>query len=143
MFKKVLLVGALVTLTGCATQQQNGQMLGAMVGYAVGSQIGGGMGNVAATAIGTAIGLNAGGAIGASMDRPAQVIYVQDGQRTPSVQQYTPAPAPTPATGRSRCYDYSSSGERNACMRGIEAEERRLQRQREKAAFRAGQTYAR
>lgn len=137
MIKKVLLIGALVTLTGCATQQQNGQMLGAMVGYAVGSQIGGGMGNVVATTLGTVVGVTAGGAIGASMDRPAQVVYVNEGSGSNS---YRPV---SDRSARQQCWDYPTIGEREACVRGVEQAERRLQRQREEAAYRAGETYAR
>jgi len=140
MIKKLLAITAIaVTMTGCATQQQNGQMLGAMVGYAVGNQIGGGMGNVAATAIGTMVGMNAGGAVGANMDRPPQVVYVQDNNQP----QYAPQQQYVPTrSARQQCWDYPSIGEREACVRGVEQAERRLQRQREDAAYRAGQTYA-
>lgn len=59
MLKRILVVGALVALTGCATHQQSNQTLGAIVGGAVGhSAIGGPAGTAIGAMVGAAIGGN-------------------------------------------------------------------------------------
>lgn len=63
--KKIILASLmLLTLTGCATNRQNGELLGAMTGAAVGKTFGGTGGAV----IGAAVGAAAGGQIGQSID---------------------------------------------------------------------------
>ena len=69
----VLLIGAIVTLTGCAqmgiNKQQFGTVTGAVLGGVLGSHVGQGAGRTAATIGGTLLGGFIGGSIGASMDK--------------------------------------------------------------------------
>lgn len=71
MLKRVLIVGALVALTGCATHQQSNQTLGAIVGGAIGHNA---IGGPAGTAVGAIIGSAIGGNQPTYQPRP-QVIY--------------------------------------------------------------------
>lgn len=56
MLKKILIVGAVVALTGCATHQQANTAVGAVVGGAVGHAIGGRGGAAVGAVIGSAMG---------------------------------------------------------------------------------------
>lgn len=56
MLKRILAVGALVALTGCATHQQANTAVGAGMGAVVGHAIGGQGGAVVGAVVGTAIG---------------------------------------------------------------------------------------
>jgi len=56
--KKIILASlVLLTLTGCATNRQNGELLGAMTGAAVGKTFGGTGGAVIGAAVGAAAGI--------------------------------------------------------------------------------------
>lgn len=100
---KNLIIGSLLilTLTGCATNRQNGEVLGAITGAAAGKTLGGTSGAI----IGAAVGAAAGGAVGQSIDNqqsqlpPPQVVQIQshDIPRVVQpnviyVQPYYPAP---------------------------------------------------
>ncbi len=56
MLKRILVVGALVALTGCATHQQANTAVGASVGAVVGHAIGGNGGAVVGAVVGSTIG---------------------------------------------------------------------------------------
>jgi uncharacterized protein YcfJ len=56
MLKRILIVGVMVALTGCATHQQANTAVGAGVGAVIGNAVGGRGGAVAGAVLGTAIG---------------------------------------------------------------------------------------
>lgn len=56
MLKKLVAVGTLIVLTGCATHQQANTAVGAGVGAVIGHAIGGSNGAVLGGVVGTAIG---------------------------------------------------------------------------------------
>jgi osmotically inducible lipoprotein OsmB len=56
MLKKILLVGAVVALTGCATHQQSNELAGAAVGGIIGNAVGGRGGAVLGAGLGAMIG---------------------------------------------------------------------------------------
>ncbi len=56
MLKRILVVGTLVALTGCATHQQANTAVGAGMGAVVGHAIGGSGGAVVGAVLGTAMG---------------------------------------------------------------------------------------
>ena len=62
------LLSAALAVTGCATQEQTGQVLGGVAGAAAGSQIGDGSGQTIATIGGAILGAAIGGRIGSNMD---------------------------------------------------------------------------
>jgi Glycine zipper len=88
----------IVTLTGCATNRQNGEVLGAITGAAAGKTLGGTGGAI----IGAAVGAAAGGSVGQSIDHQqsspmvVQVPQEQIVQVAPPtvvyVKPYWPAP---------------------------------------------------
>jgi len=66
----VILVSSLmfVQFTGCASNEQTGQVTGGLLGGLLGSQVGHGSGRTAAIIVGTIAGAYIGGSIGRSMD---------------------------------------------------------------------------
>ena len=83
--RKILLSSLLlIALTGCATNQQNAEVLGALTGAAAGKSLGGTGGAI----IGAAIGAGAAGAIGQSLDerQPPYIVSVAPSE----IVQYPP-----------------------------------------------------
>lgn len=56
MLKRIVIIGVLAALTGCATHQQANTAVGAGVGAVIGNAVGGRGGAVAGAVLGTAIG---------------------------------------------------------------------------------------
>lgn len=56
MLKKILIVGAIVTLSGCATHTQSNELAGAAIGGVIGHAVGGNAGAVIGAGVGAAIG---------------------------------------------------------------------------------------
>lgn len=56
MLKRIVVIGVLAALTGCATHQQANTAVGAGVGAVIGNAVGGRGGAVAGAVLGTAIG---------------------------------------------------------------------------------------
>lgn len=56
MLKKILLVSAVIALTGCATHQQSNELAGAAVGGIIGNAVGGKGGAVLGAGVGAMIG---------------------------------------------------------------------------------------
>lgn len=140
MFKRVIVIGALIALTGCATNQQSGQAIGAITGAIVGNSVGGGAGKAAATFIGTVVGSEVGRNIGASMDRPPQVVVQQ---QPPVVVHEVIREQPRVINVDPTRPDYSvcdqwNYKERQACYKGAEARARAEENRRIQDAYRMG-----
>ena len=117
-----LCVGAL-GLMGCnmATNQGVGAVSGGVVGGLLGNTVGSGSGKTAATAVGAVLGTIAGSNIGASMDRPRNVIIQSPPVAYDSCARY-----------------YNNEGARAACQRGRDARARNRQMWLENRAYRDG-----
>ena len=136
MFKRVIVIGALIALTGCATNQQSGQAIGAITGAIVGNSVGSGAGKAAATFIGTVVGSEVGRNVGASMDRPPQVVVQQ---QPPVVVREQPRVINVDPTrpDYSVC-DQWNYKERQACYKGADARARAEEHRRIQEAYRLG-----
>ena len=122
----IIVIGAAITLTGCATNQQSGQAIGAVTGAIVGNSVGGGAGKAAATFIGTVVGAEVGRNVGASMDRPAtrEVIIEREVQVVPAQSDV--------------CRDIWNYKERQACYRGVSDRKHHEERLRIQEAYQRG-----
>jgi hypothetical protein len=58
MLKKIVIVGALLALTGCATHQQSNELAGAAIGGVIGNAVGGRAGAVVGAGVGAMVGGN-------------------------------------------------------------------------------------
>lgn len=124
--KSMTVTAALVlSLTGCATNQQAGEAVGAIAGGVIGNQIGGGAGRAAATVIGAGVGAAVGGAVGRDMDER------RTERRAPIYDAWH---SPYPQCNR---YHYNTQ-ERAACERGARQREFEEQRRRNNEAYRQG-----
>lgn len=118
---KLLAIGSLITIYGCAQQsanEQSGEVVGGVLGGVLGSQVGKGSGRTAATIVGTIIGAVIGGNIGRTMDdvdrmKTAQTLeYNRDRQASTWVNpntgnDYTTIPTRTYDSAQGPCREYT------------------------------------
>ncbi len=102
----ILVLAAVLVLSGCesdrGTKQTGGALVGAVVGGLLGSQIGGGTGKLATTAAGTLLGAYLGSEAGKSLDRADRVYAERAAQQgLESKRSGTPSKWVNPDTGHS------------------------------------------
>lgn len=118
MLKRILIVGVMVALTGCATHQQANTAVGAGVGAVIGNAVGG----HGAAAVGAVVGSMIGSQHPTYQPQP---VYVY--------------PAPVHVyPDYSPCSHYWIYQERQACYRGAENRARQEQNRRINDAYRQG-----
>lgn len=135
MFKKLLIVGMVVAVSGCATHQQANTAAGAGIGAVLGYAIGGNSGAVVGSALGAAVGIT-------QPTQPTQVIIQQPTQAHPQGRVYTETQVVRPAPASvypdySVCNQWRYS-ERENCFRGAEARARQEQARRDREAYQRG-----
>lgn len=137
MFKKLLLVGMIATLTGCATHYQSNQAAGALAGAIVGNAISHGSGiRAAATLMGAAVGASLGA------QQPVQP-YMYPAPGVVVLPGHPTYPYPYPYGYATIRPDYSvcdhwTHQERDACRRGADVRARAEQNRLNREAYNRG-----
>lgn len=117
----VAVLGAILTLGGCATDRANeqaGMVIGGALGGILGNQVGQGSGRTAAIIVGTLAGAAIGGSVGRSMDQTDRLktahsletvrTGVPSSWRNPDTgNQYTVTPTRTYESSQGPCREYT------------------------------------